>query len=84
MKMKIIKFSQPSCTPCIILGNFLDTRGIPHEEKDVSEMASHGINVMGAPVLLLAEDDGTPIDFVIGFNPGNPSQVERILAQYNS
>lgn len=79
--MKLIKFSQDRCVPCQILGNYLSDKGIDYEEKHVDELPTFGLNIMGSPVLLLAEDNNTPIDFTVGFNPGNTSDVDRLVSQ---
>jgi thioredoxin 1 len=69
--LKVIKLSQPQCTPCKMVGNLLDDKGINHEEIDITERpdipAEYG--VMSTPVTILLDDDKQEIERVVGFNP---------------
>lgn len=81
--MRLIVFSQVNCVPCKILKLYLQANGVECQERSVDELGIFGLSIMAAPVLLLTEEDMTPVDFVVGFNPSNPSDVDKLIAKKN-
>lgn len=85
MSKRLLKFSQPSCTPCKILSNYLESKNVKYEEinvfEDVEFAAKYGITG-GLPVMILLDDEEV-IARTTGFNPGNTSEVDELLSQIN-
>jgi glutaredoxin len=83
---KLIKFSRPSCTPCKVLSLHLNSNGVQYEEVNVEEdpltAQQYGISG-GLPVLVLVDGE-TEVNRTFGFNPGNTSEVDDLVAQLNS
>jgi glutaredoxin 3 len=76
MSKKILIYSTPTCTYCIILKKYLKEKSIPYEEVDVSqneeaqkEMIEKS-NQMGVPVV---DIDG---EVIIGFDK---EKIDKIL-----
>ncbi|MCF7618555.1 thioredoxin family protein [Bacillus sonorensis] len=69
--MKLIKLEQPSCNPCHLVSNYLNEKGIEYEAIDVTErpevVAEYG--VMGVPVSILLDGEGSEVKRSIGFKP---------------
>lgn len=83
MAKRLLKFSQPSCTPCKILTNYLQSIEVDYEEVDVFEdvesATKFGITG-GLPVMILLEDEQV-VGRTTGFNPGNTEDVDNLIAQ---
>lgn len=83
--MELLKFSRKGCIPCMILGLYLEDKGISYTEMDVDneedalKLAELGIEVDSVPILVMKKDD-TLIDFVVGFNPSNPSEINNLIS----
>lgn len=78
-----MKFSQPSCTPCKILSNYLQENDVEYEEYDVFEdglLASQFGIMGGLPVLVLVDGDEV-LGQTTGFNPSNTSNVDELIKQ---
>lgn len=79
MSKRLLKFKKPGCSPCVMVNNYLNDKGIETEELDVfesPEAAQFGIS--SVPTLILVED-GEIIDRVVGFNP---DAIDELLSQY--
>lgn len=80
MTKKLIKFEQENCRPCAMLDNYLkhELEIEPHATKHVDEIYEYGLNVQGAPILLLLDEDDSVIDYTVGFNP---DKVDSLVEQ---
>lgn len=80
MAKKLIKFEQENCRPCAMLDNYLkyELEIEPHVTKHVDEIYEYGLNVQGAPILVLLEDDGSVLDYIVGFKE---SDVDSLVSQ---
>ena len=78
MKSRVIVFTQPDCPPCQIDKLFLEERGVPFEERDITrdpaavrelteKYGSHS-----TPTLVIGEE------VMIGFNP---ERLDEILGE---
>lgn len=80
---QLVKFSQPSCTPCKALEKYLHERGIEYKEVDVFEeghlASKYGI-MGGLPVLLILDGDEI-VDRTSGFNPSFTAPIDALLEQ---
>lgn len=50
----------------------------PHETKHVDEVYQYGLNVQGAPIMILLDEDDSVIDYVVGFNADS---TDKLVAQ---
>ncbi|PEN61663.1 thioredoxin domain-containing protein [Bacillus wiedmannii] len=71
--MKLIKFELVPCTPCKMLGDFLNEVGVKPDQtinlyKATPEerALADKHEIMQPPVLLLLDDEGNEIDKVVG------------------
>lgn len=71
--MKLIKFELSNCTPCKMLGDFLNEVGVKPDQtinlytptpEERALAVKH--EIMQTPVLLLLDDNGKEIDRVVG------------------
>lgn len=79
--MKIIKFEQPGCSPCISVSNFLDDAGIEYEAIDVTEkpeIASQ-FGIMATPVVMVFDDNGNKIKEIIGYNVNKLKELVEMI-----
>lgn len=78
---QLVKFSQPSCTPCKSLSKYLNEKGIQYQEVDVFEdvqtATKYGI-IGGLPVLMILDGDEV-IDRTSGFNPSFTAPIDALL-----
>lgn len=58
METKIIVWSKPACSQCVQTKRFLDGKGIPYKEKDITAPENarqlqifKGLNIMTAPIV---------------------------------
>lgn len=79
--MELAKFSRANCVPCQMLTQYLNDKGVQYTERQVDEIGMYGLNVMGVPVLLLVDDNDAPLDFVVGFNPSNTSEIDNLISK---
>lgn len=79
--MRIVKFEQPGCNPCILVSNFLDDAGIEYEAIDVTEnpeiASQHGI--MATPIVMVFDDDGNKIKEITGYNVTKLKELVEML-----
>ena len=80
MSKSILKFSRVGCTPCKIMSNFLQDKGVQYKELDVEEDAQLAakFGIASVPTLLLVNGDDEVLDRVVGFNP---SDIEELLSK---
>ena len=80
--MKIIKLEKPSCNPCTMVSNFLNSQSVDFEAFDVTENPEVGATygVMSVPVTILLDDQGNEVKRVIGFNPDG---LQEIISELN-
>lgn len=80
---QLLKFSQPSCTPCKSLSKYLGEKGVDYTEVDVFEQghiaSKYGI-MGGLPVLIVLDGDEI-VDRTSGFNPSFTAPVDALLEQ---
>lgn len=72
--MSLTVYSKPACVQCNATYRRLDANGIEHEIIDVSQDAEaldmvKGLGHLGAPVVVLRDDDGAIVDHWGGYNP---------------
>jgi thioredoxin 1 len=75
---KLIKLYQPSCVPCQMVSNFLDSQNVKYESINVldnPDIASK-YEIMSTPVTILLDDDGKEIKRSVGFKP---DELEELL-----
>lgn len=80
---QLLKFSQPSCTPCKILTSYLHDKYIDYTEIDVFEdlATSSKYGIMGGlPILILLENEEV-VAKSSGFNPANTSEVDNLISK---
>jgi thioredoxin 1 len=75
--MKIVKLYQPSCSPCQMVTQFLESRSIEHEAINVLENPNVAMkyNIMSTPVTILLDDEGNEIQRSIGFKPNELQEM---------
>jgi thioredoxin 1 len=80
MSKSILKFSRVGCTPCKIMTNFLQDKGVDYKELDVEEDAqlASQYGISSVPTLLLVDAEGNILDRVVGFDP---SGIEELLSR---
>jgi thioredoxin 1 len=79
--MKLIKFEQPNCNPCMLVSNYLDSKSVPYERinvADAPEKASD-FGIMGVPVTILLDDNGNEVKRVVGFKPAELDELTKQL-----
>lgn len=78
--MELIKFSREGCVPCQILGLYLEDKGVTYQEKSIEDLPMYGLSLDSVPILLVVEDDSNVVvDLTVGFNPSNPTEVNKLL-----
>ena len=77
---KLIKFEQDNCRPCAMLNNYLkhDLEIEPYDTKHVDDILEYGLNVQGAPILLLLDEDDSVLDYTVGFRA---TEVDRLVKE---
>lgn len=80
MSKSILKFSRVGCTPCKIMSNFLQDKGVEYKELDVEEDVQLSVQygIAGVPTLLLVDENNDVLDRVVGFNP---SGIEELISK---
>lgn len=81
MNNKLLKFSKKGCTPCVMVGNYLNEKGINVKEFDVfesQEAIKYGI--ISVPTLILVNEHNEILDRVVGFNP---EEIDNLISQLN-
>lgn len=81
--MKLIKLEQPSCNPCQLVSNYLKEKGIEFEAIDVTvrpEVAAE-YGVMGVPVTILLNGEGSELKRSIGFKPNELDSIVEIIGE---
>lgn len=75
--MKITKLYQPSCPPCQMVTQFLESQNIEHETINVLEdpNAAMKYNIMSTPVTILLDNEGNEIQRSIGFKPNELQEM---------
>lgn len=80
MSNQLLKFSRIGCTPCKVMTNFLQDKGVNYKELDVEEdaqlTAQYGIS--SVPTLLLVNEDGVVLERIVGFDAG---EIEELLSK---
>lgn len=83
MSKQLLKFSQPACTPCTILSNYLNDKGTKYKEidlfEDLATASKYGI-MGGLPVLILVDGEEI-IAQSSGFNPANTTEVDNLISK---
>jgi thioredoxin 1 len=80
---QLMKFSQPSCTPCKSLSKYLEDKGVKYQEVDVFEDAHIAVKygIMGGlPVVILLDGEDV-VDRTSGFNPSFTDPIDRLIEQ---
>jgi glutaredoxin-like YruB-family protein len=78
MKPKVVIFTQPDCPPCQVVKLFLEEKGVPFEERDISLDPSavgeltEQYNSHSTPTLVIGEE------VMIGFDP---ERLDEILGE---
>lgn len=80
---QLIKFSQPSCTPCKSLSKYLHEKGIKYTEVDVFEdvQMANKFGIMGGLPILMILDGEEVVDRTSGFNPSFTAPIDSLLEQ---
>lgn len=81
--MKILKFFQPNCAPCVAVDNFLKDQGVEYTSIDVTKDAKKAAECeigFGVPVVLLFDGDNE----VKRSYKYNPAELEEILSLYKA
>lgn len=70
--MKLLVLTQNNCRYCGLAKQYLDGQGVEYDTVNMSEQPDYQekYDVMGAPTILLLEDDEV-IAKTTGFNPGD-------------
>lgn len=74
----IVKIEKHGCTPCKMVGQFLDSSGVEYVVENIDDnpdvIEKYGI--MSVPVVIKLDEDGNEIDRAIGFNL---DKLEKII-----
>lgn len=78
--MKIIKLYQPSCSPCQMVTQFLESQNVEHEAINVLENPDVAVKygIMSTPVTILLDDKGNEVKRSTGYNP---SELEEMISK---
>lgn len=79
---KLIKLYQPSCAPCEMVENYLQSKKVSYESFNVQDnpdvAAKYG--VMSTPVTILLDEDGNELQRTVGFKP---PEIEKLILLLN-
>ncbi len=83
MSKRLLKFYNDGCVPCQILSNYLASNEVEYEDIHAFENLelSTRYGISSVPTLILVDENGNPLDRVVGFNPGNTSLVDELIEQ---
>lgn len=76
----LLKLYQPSCRPCQMVSQFLESHNVKHEAINVLENTDVAVKygIMSTPVTILLDDEGNEIQRVIGFKP---QELEEMISK---
>lgn len=89
--MKLFKFRQTVCRPCIELENFLNYELEVHpdqvyimddpdaEKEEIAMEKASQFGIMNSPVLVLVDDNGVEVERVTGYNPSKADEVRALF-----
>jgi thioredoxin 1 len=80
---KLLKISQNRCRPCFMLSNYLNEKGIQHEEALMTDELLAKYDLSGVPVLLLLDEDEQELARTVGFDPENTTEVDELISLLN-
>lgn len=68
---RLLKLYQPSCRPCQMVSQFLESHNVEHEAINVLENPDVAVKygIMSTPVIILLDNEGNEIQRSIGFKP---------------
>lgn len=77
---RLLKLYQPSCRPCQMVSQFLESQNVEHEAINVLENPDVAVKygIMSTPVAILLDDKGNEVQRSIGYNP---SELEEMIAK---
>jgi len=80
--MKLLKLERKGCSPCMLVGNYLDSNGVEYEKVDVEDQPNIAVlyNVLSVPVTILLDDNGNVVKESKGFKP---PELDELIAQLN-
>lgn len=78
--MKLIKFEKDGCSPCQLMQNYLDSKGIKVEKINpfVNPEIAVKYDVISIPTLILVDDNGNEIERTVGFRP---DEIEKLISK---
>lgn len=77
--MKILKLEKNNCTPCKMVGQFLDSKGINYEIGNIDDNPEliDLYDLMGVPVVIRFDDEGNEVDRVVGFDINKLEEIVK-------
>lgn len=83
MTNQLMKFEKQGCTPCAMLQNFLDDKGVQVSKINAFEQPDQAakFDIGSLPTLVLVDEEGNEIDRHVGFKPSETERVEALIAQ---
>lgn len=78
--MKLLKFYKESCPSCVLVTQYLNSKGIEHEAVNPFENPDVASNFefMSVPVTFLLDDEGKEVKRSTGYNP---AELDAMIAQ---
>ena len=77
---RLLKLYQPSCRPCQMVSQFLESQNVEHEAINVLENPDVAVKygIMSTPVTILLDDKGNEVKRSIGYNP---SELQEMISK---
>lgn len=77
---KLIKFEKNGCTPCQMVQNYLDEKGVEVERINPFDQPKLAIkyDISSVPVTILVDENGNEITRSVGFKP---IELDEMISQ---
>lgn len=74
---RLLKLYQPSCCPCQMVSQFLESHNVEHEAINVLENPDVAVKygIMSTPVTILLDDEENEVQRVIGYKPDELNEM---------
>lgn len=80
ISLKLLKFYKDSCPSCVLVTQYLDSKGVRYESINPFEQPEYGARygLMSVPVTILLDENGNEIQRSNGYVP---PQLDQLIAQ---
>ncbi|RNB59381.1 glutaredoxin family protein [Brevibacillus gelatini] len=75
--MKLLKFYKDNCPSCVLVTQFLDSKGVKYESINPFEQPQYAVHygLMSVPVTILLDDNGEEAKRSVGFKPAELTEM---------